>query len=361
MTPPEGRGSAAGVTVSHEPRGRTRQGEAVDAYRLDSGAGVTVELITYGAAVSSVKAPDLRGRRAEVVLGYDDVAGYEAAENPYMGATCGRYANRIAGGRFELDGEVFTVPATDGPHALHGGVDGFHRRIWQAEPADGGVRMWRTSPHGEEGFPGELQVEVRFTLDARGALTIRYRAATDRPTVVNLTNHSYFNLAGDGDILGHTVQVAAARYAVVDEEAIPTGELRSVRGLPLDLRQARPVGQGIRQLPAGGFDHNLCLDGGGGALALAARVSDPRSGRTLTCHTTAPGLQLYTGNFLDGVPGRHGTALPRHAGLCLEAQHYPDSPNRPGFPSTVLRPGEVYRQTCVYSFGLDRDISSAPE
>ncbi|MYT70946.1 MULTISPECIES: aldose epimerase family protein [unclassified Streptomyces] len=305
--------------------------------------GVRVRVLTYGGIVQSVEVPDRAGGVADIVLGFPDLAGYLAHPEPYLGAAVGRYANRIAGGRFTLDGQEYRLAANNAPNALHGGERGFDKRVWAAEPAgEHGVRLSRVSPDGEEGYPGRLDVSVTYALEAGGALRISYEAVTDAPTPVNLTNHTYWNLGGAGSgnaAGGHEVRIDAGRVTVVDDTLIPTGELRPVDGTPFDLRESRKAGPG--------FDHNYVLDKGVGETAVeVAEVYDPASGRVLSVATTEPGLQFYTADHFDpSLPFAPGD------GIALETQHFPDSPNRPEFPSTVLRPGEVYRSETVYGFG----------
>ncbi|QGV80788.1 aldose epimerase family protein [Streptomyces ficellus] len=301
--------------------GRLADGTAVHRWVLERG-GTRVAVLTYGGIVQSVEVPDRDGAVANVVLGYGSPGGYEADPGPYFGALVGRYANRIAGGAFTLDGRVHRLARNGGPNCLHGGERGFDKRVWDAEAVDGGVRLSRVSPDGEEGFPGRLEVSATYTLDADGALRIAYRAVTDAPTVVALTNHSYWNLGG-----GHELRLAAGHFTPLDGSAIPTGEVASVAGTRFDFRTPRPVGTGL--------DHNFVLDGD--RDGPAAELYSPRSGRLLTVRTTEPGLQVYAPEHPDGV--------------ALETQAFPDSPNRPRFPSTVLRPGEVYASETVYAFG----------
>jgi aldose 1-epimerase len=300
-------------------------------------AGVRVRILSYGGIVQSVEIPDRDGRTADVVLGFPGLDGYLEHPGPYLGAFIGRYANRIAGGRFELDGLTYALAPNNAPNSLHGGDHGFDKRVWDMEPAGAhGVRLSRVSPHGEEGFPGRLEVSGTYSLDESGALRISYEAVTDAPTVVNLTNHSYFNLAGSGNAGGHELRIDASRFTPVDADLIPTG-VEEVADTRFDFRQGRKVGAG--------YDHNFVLDKGITEEAVqVAELHDPASGRVLTVATTEPGLQLYTADHLPEpfAPGD---------GIALETQHFPDSPNRPEFPSTVLRPGEVYRSETVYGFG----------
>ncbi|MFI0897385.1 aldose epimerase family protein [Streptomyces sp. NPDC020983] len=347
------------------PFGTAPGGETVHRWTLRSPSGVSAEVLTYGATLHSLRVPDGQGTAADIVLGLPGTAEY-ASEQPFLGAVVGRYANRIAHGRFTLDGAVHRVPANDRGHALHGGPDGFHRRLWSARPGprtdDGTVSvvLGLHSPDGDMGFPGALDVSVTYTLDAGGTLALDYRAATDRPTVVNLTHHAYFNLAGagSGDVLGHVLALDAASYLPVDPGAIPLGPPEPVAGTPFDFTGPRPIGDRIaadhaQLAAAGGYDHCYVLDPAPvpGALRRAARVDDPGSGRRMAVWTTEPGLQLYTGNNLDGTHrGPQGAAYTRHTGVCFETQHFPDSPNRPAYPSTVLRPGAAHHSRTEFRF-----------
>lgn len=327
------------------------------AFTLDNGAGLSLTALDLGGCVTSLKVPDRQGRLADVVLGLSAPADY-ARPHPHLGAIVGRYANRIAGASFTLDGRTHRLPANNGANTLHGGPAGFARRTWDVEPlpraADGSVTLLLrlASEDGDQGFPGRLDVEVRYTLTPRMEWRIAYRARCDRPTVVNLSQHAYFNLAGGGDILGHRLAIAAQSYCAVDEALIPT-QVAPVAGTPFDFRAPAAIGARLGEphpqlLRARGYDHNWVLDGQG--LRVVARLEDPASGRAMEVATTEPGLQFYSGNFLDGsLAGRDGP-LVRHAGLCLETQHFPDSPHRPDFPSTVLRPGETFASTTVYRF-----------
>lgn len=337
-------------------------GTAVEVFTLTCAAGVAARVMSHGATLMSLTAPDRRGALTDVLLGFDAVAPY-LGPHPYFGSLVGRYANRIARGRFTLDGRVYTLPCNDGPHHLHGGPAGLHRAPWRPEPADtpaGPVLTLRYhSPDGEGGYPGALAVTVRYTLGDDGALRIEYEAETDRPTIVNLTSHPYFNLAGGGDVLDHELFLAADAFLPIDETLIPTGETRPVAGTPMDFttptRIGARLGAGEAQLrlAGGGYDHCYVLRSGGDLAALSARLVEPLSGRVLEVYTTQPGLQLYTGNALDGsLHGKGGQVYGRHAGVCLEAQHFPDAPNHAHFPSTVLRPGERYRHTTVYRMGI---------
>jgi aldose 1-epimerase len=310
---------------------------------------MTATVIEQGGAIMSLLAPDREGRLANVVLGFPDPAGYET-NSVFFGALIGRFGNRIARGELPIDGVVHRLAANNGPHQLHGGI-GFHARRWQiGDVRPNALTLRRTSPDGEDGFPGTLQVQVIYTLTDEGALRIDYTATTDRPTVCNLTQHSYFNLAGGGDILGHRLRLACSRYLPIDETVIPTGELAPVKGTPFDFTAPTAIGAQIDadnvQIRRGaGYDHCFVVDGWDGALRDVAVLEEPRSGRRMTMRTTEPALQFYSGNHINGTGG-HG----HRTGLCLEAQHYPDAPNRPEFPSTRLAPGETYRQTTEYVF-----------
>lgn len=353
------------AALACEPFGTAPGGETVHRWTLRSPSGVSAEVLTYGATLHSLLVPDAEGRPDDVVLGLPGMEQY-AAEQPFLGAVVGRFGNRIAQGRFVLDGTPHQVPATDRGHALHGGPEGFHRRVWQARPgpaADGGpvsLALDLHSPDGDMGFPGALDVTVTYALDADGTLAVDYRARTDRATVVNLTHHAYFNLAGagSGDVLGHVLALDAASYLPVDEESIPLGPEAPTAGTPFDFAAPRPVGGRIAEddpqlTAAGGYDHCYVLDPADapGALRRAVRVSEPGSGRSMAVWTTEPGLQLYTGNNLDGShSGAHGKPYGRHSGVCFETQHFPDAPNRPGYPSTVLRPGEEFTSRTEFRF-----------
>ncbi|HWS89664.1 MAG TPA: aldose epimerase family protein [Pyrinomonadaceae bacterium] len=346
-----------------ESFGQTRDGQAVDIYTLNNRRGAEARITTYGGAVVSLKVPDRAGRVDDVVLGFDDIGGYEKTTT-YIGALVGRYANRIAKGRFTLGGREYTLATNNGENHLHGGVRGFDKVVWKARPlaARGGQALELTylSKDGEEGYPGNLSVRVVYTLTNANELKIDYYATTDRDTVVNLTNHNYYNLAGQGsgDILGHVLTVNASRFTPTDAGAIPTGELRPVKGTPFDFTRPTAIGARIEedyeQLKLGrGYDHNFVIDGRPGVLRLAARVSEPTTGRVMETWTTEPGMQLYTGNYLDGSDtGKGGRPYRHRYGFCLETQHYPDSPNRPEFPSTTLRKGARFRSTTVYKFSV---------
>lgn len=341
------------MSITSESFGQTRDGEAVTAFILKNINGVKVKVMTCGATIVSIETPDKQGDMADIALGFDDVAGYQSDDNPYFGATCGRYANRIGEGRFTLDDHTYSLATNDGDNSLHGGLVGFDKKVWDAEIVDDALKMSLVSPDGDEGYPGTLNVEVRFSLSDENELAIVYKANTDKTTVINLTNHSYFNLAGSGTVLNHLAQINADRYTAVSDDAIPTGELPAVAGTEMDLRTPTPIGKSIETVQGLGYDHNYCINQASpGELTLAARVVDPESGRTLECLTTEPGVQFYTGNFLDGFKGKGGASYVKHGGFCLETQHYPDSPNRPEFPSAQLSPTDTYTHTCIYRFGI---------
>ncbi|MDG3005825.1 aldose epimerase family protein [Paludisphaera mucosa] len=334
--------------------GKTKDGEAVELYTLQNGK-TTVKIATYGATVVSIEVPDKNGHVADVTLGFDSLDGY-LGEHPYFGATVGRVANRIAKGKFSLDGKDYTLAVNNPPNTLHGGKKGFNRVVWKAEPVESpdgpAVKMTYTSRDGEEGYPGTLTASVTFTVTANDELKIAYAATTDKATPLNLSNHTYFNLSGKGDatILDHELTLAASNYTPVDDTLIPTGEIVTVSGTPLDFTKPTAIGDRIAKLTGepGGYDHNLVLDARAGAKAT---VYDPKSGRVLEMSTTEPGVQFYSGNFLDGtVVGRGGQVYRKHFGLCLEAQHFPDSIHHANFPDSVLRPGRTYTQTTTYKF-----------
>lgn len=335
-------------------------GREVQLFRCPNRAGVTMAVTNYGAILVSLEAPDRRGMPANLCLGFDSLAGYQR-RHPYFGATVGRYCNRIARGEFSLDGQVYSLATNNGEHHLHGGDRGFDRFVWDAEPFEGegiaGVRLRRTSPDGEEGYPGALRVEADYVLDEDSRLRIEFRAVTDRATHVNLTNHGYWNLAGAGagKIDDQRVQIFGQKYLEVDETLIPTGRQLPVDGTPLDFREPKPLGRELADVEADppGYDHCFVLEGPSspGEVRLAARAADPASGRVMEVHTDQVGLQLYTGNFLDGGPDCGGFG--QHEAFCLETQHFPDTPNRPEFPSTRLEPGQEYRTVTVLAFSTD--------
>jgi len=369
-SPQESTGSAQApsmkkASVVRAPFGQLADGSPMEIFTLTNANGVEVRTMPYGAAIVSLRVPDRGGRIDDVVLGFDTLDGY-LARTTYFGAVVGRYGNRIAKGQFTLDGRSYQLATNNGPNHLHGGVKGFDKQLWHAEPFDRdgrvGVAYTLTSADGDQGYPGTLNVKVTYTLSPANELTVEYEGTTDHSTVINLTQHSFFNLAGDGsgDILGHKLTLDADRFTPVDATLIPTGELAPVDGTPFDFRQPVAIGARIDadhpQLRHGtGYDHNWVINGSPGTLRHAARVEDPSTGRTLDVSTTEPGVQFYAGNFLDGtITGKSGHVYKRRAGLCLETQHFPDSPNKPQFPSTVLRPGETYRSRTVFTFGVEK-------
>ena len=357
-------GTQTSPMIQKESVTQLPDGTPIDLYTLRNTNGMEARITNYGGIVVSLTAPDRNGAYEDVVLGFDDVEQY-MGPHPYFGAIVGRYGNRIANGRFTLNGETYALAQNNGENALHGGRNGFDKAVWQAEPVttDEGqaLRLTYLSPDGEEGYPGNLSVAVTYTLTDDDALRIDYEATTDKATPVNLTNHSYFNLAGQGagTILDHQIQINADRFTPVDGGLIPTGELRPVSGTPFDFRQPAAIGLRIEDSDeqiafGGGYDHNFVLNGEAGEMKLAARVYEPTSGRVMEVHTTEPGVQFYTGNFLSGdITGKGGTAYGRRYGFCLETQHFPDSPNKPDFPDTILEPGERYTSTTIYRFSAE--------
>jgi aldose 1-epimerase len=345
--------------VTSAAYGTLPDGTAVERNTLTA-AGIEVGILTYGGIIDRIDVPDAAGTRANVVLGYRDLAGYARGNKPYLGALIGRYANRIARAGFRLDGKTYALAVNDPPGTLHGGARGFDKVVWRVESATPTeLRLHDASPAGDEGYPGMLDTRVTYALEGPDGLRIAYTATTDAPTIVNLTNHSYFNLAGEdaGDILGHVLQIDAARFTPVDATFIPTGELAPVDGTPLDFRRPTPIGERIRQshpqvVIGRGYDHNWVLDRAQGQPpGRVATAFDPSSGRQLEVFTTEPGLQFYSGNFLDGTEvGSGGTIYRQSAGFALETQHFPDAPNEPSFPTTVLRPGEVFHSETVFRF-----------
>ncbi len=347
------------MEIRREPFGRLPDGRAVELFTLNNGRGLEARLMTYGATLVSLAVPDGKGVPGDVTLGFDSLQGYLASD-AYFGATVGRCANRIAGARFALNGREYGLAANDGPNHLHGGIHGFDKVVWSAEPmkAEGsvGVKLGYLSRDGEEGYPGNLEVSVTYALNGADELRIAYEAKTDKATPLNLTNHSYFNLSGgkNGDVLGHKLMIDAETFTPSGPGLIPTGEIAGVKGTPLDFTVTRLIGSGIAGVP-GGYDHNYILRAAGGAPALAARLFDPSSRRMMAVFTTEPAVQLYTANFLDGkVIGKGGKRYGRHGGLCLETQHYPDSPNHPGFPSIILEPGRKFSSLTVYAFSVNK-------
>lgn len=343
--------------------GKTTDGVNSELYVLKNSRGAIATVTNYGATLVDLQVPDKNGKLADVVLGFDSVTGYESDANQYFGCTTGRVANRIAGGKFTLDGKVYQLAVNNGPNHLHGGVErSLSKVLWKAAaaPSDAGpaVRFTYSSPDGEEGYPGKLDITVTYTLTDKNELRIEYAAATDKPTPVNLTNHSYFNLSGAGSdtVLDHELMIDAETYTPTDETQIPTGKFASVAGTPLDLRKPTRLGAVIEPLiktEAFGFDHNYVLKHTPGKVSQIARLRDPKSGRVMTVFTDQPGVQLYTGNHLKGAKGKGGQTYKQRSAVCLETQVFPDSVNHPNFPSSILKPGETYRHVCVYEFSAE--------
>jgi aldose 1-epimerase len=343
----------AKMNVTKAEFGKMPDGKVADLYTLTNGT-MTVKVTNYGGIITSIVTPDRTGKTADVALGFDEFSGY-LGSHPFFGAIAGRYANRIAKGKFTLNGKEYTLAVNNGVNHLHGGKVGFDKKLWKAESVKGkdsvGVKLTYVSPDMEEGYPGTLTSIVTYELTAKNELKMSYEATTDKDTVLNLTNHSYFNLAGvgSGDVLGHQMTFYADSFTPVDDGLIPTGEIKAVKGTPWDFLTAHTIGERIAQVP-GGYDHNHVLRNQSGNLALAVKVVEPKTGRVMEVYTTQPGVQFYTGNFLDGTVKGKGVTYQKHAGFCLETQHYPDSPNKPQFPTAVLKPGQVYKQTTVYAF-----------
>ncbi len=359
LTTPSTNESENTMSVKKEPYGKMPDGTAVDLYTLTNANGLKVKIITYGATITDVEVPDRNGKLENVALFRDSLADFMDKSTPYFGSTIGRYGNRIAKGKFKLDGKEYTLATNNGPNTLHGGNKGFDKVVWKAEPvktADTvGVKFTYVSPDGEEGYPGTLTAQVIYSLTDKNKLKMDYTATTDKPTVVNLTNHTYWNLsgAGSGDILGEELMLNADRYLPVDDGLIPTGEIKSVKGTPMDFTKPMTIGSRIDQVP-GGYDHCYVLNKKPGeGLTLVAKINDPKSGRVMEIYSTEPAVQFYTGNFLDGTITAGGKTYEKHAAFCLETQHYPDSPNEPSFPSSVLRPGETYKHSTVHKFSAE--------
>lgn len=346
------------MSISKEIFGQLDDGRQVDIFTLTNANGVKAKVMTLGTTLVSLKAPDKGGNFADVVLGFDTLAEYPE-KSPFFGCTTGRFANRIAKGKFTLEDTEYSLIVNNGENHLHGGTVGFDKVIWQATevnaPDGDAVEFTYLSPDGDEGYPGNLSCTVSYKLTDKNELSFCYKATTDKTTIINLTNHSYWNLAGHdgGTVLGHEIMINADRYTVVDDGCIPTGELRDVAGTEMDFRAPQTIGARIGDTNGdpGGYDHNYVLNGTGG-LSLAAKVIEPVSGRVMEVFTTEPGVQLYTGNYLDGIPGKGGASYKSRSGLCLETQHFPDSPNQPEFPSVVLRPEEEYKHLTVHKFSV---------
>ncbi len=342
------------MSIKKQAFGKTADGKDVDLYTLTNANGLKTEIMTYGGIVRTLEVPDRDGNLGDIVLGYDSLDEY-IENNPYFGALVGRYGNRIAKGKFTLDGVEYTLATNNGPNHLHGGVKGFDKVVWDAEPMEDetgvGLKLTYLSKDGEEGYPGNLKCTVIYTLTNDNELKVSYEAETDKPTVLNLTHHSYFNLAGhgSGDILAHELMLTADNFTPVDEGLIPTGEIKAARGTLMDFTRPMSIGARIAQVK-GGYDHNYVLNSSDGSLALAASVYESRSGRVMEIFTTEPAIQFYSGNFLDGSNKGKGAVYNKHNGFCLETQHFPDSPNKANFPSVVLKPGEKYTHLTVHKF-----------
>jgi aldose 1-epimerase len=339
--------------ITEKPFGNT-DGKAITEYTLTNANGMQLSVINYGGTITRMTAPDKQGHFGDVVLGYESLEGYLQRANPYFGALIGRYGNRIAHGKFTLDGNTYTLPLNNNGNTLHGGDKGFDKVVWNAEKqGDNSLKLTYHSKDGEQGFPGNLDVTVIYTLTTDNSVKIEYTATTDKATPVNLTNHAYYNLSAgtDSTILDHELQIDANRYTPVDALLIPTGQIADVKGTPFDFTTSKPIGRDIAQVK-GGFDHNWVLNKQGSNLAKIATAYHPKSGRVMDVYTTEPGLQFYSGNFLDGrlANTKGGAKYVQHAALCLETQHFPDSPNHPNFPNTILKPGEIYKSTTVYKF-----------
>jgi aldose 1-epimerase len=362
ISSPPGNPSTSPARTTRAPFGTLPDGTAIELFTVTNGHGIELRAMTYGAIILSLKVPDRAGALDDVVLGYDTAMDYVRNNAPHFGAVVGRFANRIAKARFTLDGQTFTLAANNGPNHLHGGLKGFDSVVWRGEALPNGIAFTYVSADGEEGYPGRLSVRVTYTLSDRDELAVDYQATTDKPTVINLSQHTYFNLAGQAvrDVLDHRLQLDADRYTPVDATLIPTGELAPVAGTPFDFRQPATIGSRIDsphpQIQTGrGYDHNFVVNGQSGQLRHAARVVEPSTGRTLDVATTEPGVQFYSANFLDGsITGKQGRAYRKRFGFCLETQHFPDSPNQPTFPSTVLRPGETFASRTVFTFGVEK-------
>lgn len=332
------------------------EGQVITEYTLTNANGMQAGIINYGGTITKLTAPDKNGKFGDVVLGFDSLSGFLQKGNPFFGALIGRYGNRIAKGKFTLDGQSYTLAGNDHGNSLHGGNKGFDKVVWTAEKqTDSSLKLTYHSKDGEEGYPGNLNVTVIYTLTADNALKIDYTATTDKATPVNLTNHAYYNLSAstDSTILDHELQISADKYTPVNDQLIPTGQIADVKGTPMDFTTSKPIGRDIAQVK-GGFDHNWVLNKNGNTLEKIATLYHPQTGRVMEVYTTEPGIQFYSGNFLDGtLTNTKGNAkYVKHAALCLETQHFPDGPNQPNFPSTILKPGETYKQTTVYKFSV---------
>jgi aldose 1-epimerase len=355
-TTPKANESENKMSVTKVPYGKTSDGVEVEQYTLTNANGMKVKIITYGATITDVEVPDHDGKLANIVLFRDSLEDYQRADTPFFGSTVGRYGNRIAKGKFTLDGKEYTLATNNNGQSLHGGIKGFDKVVWKAESVEDkdsvGVKFSYVSPDGEEGYPGTLTSQVVYSITNQNELKMDYTATTDKPTVVNLTNHAYWNLsgAGSGDILGETIMINADKYLPVDDVLIPTGEIKDVKDTPMDFTKPMTIGSRIADVP-GGYDHCYVLNQKApGEVTLVAKIDDSKSGRVMEIYTTEPAVQFYTGNFLDGTITAGGKTYQKNAAFCLETQHYPDSPNQEKFPSTVLKPGETYKHTTVHKF-----------
>jgi aldose 1-epimerase len=352
---------AAVLGAVEVPYGKTAEGEAVSQFVLTNKNGVTVKLISYGGAISEIWVPCNKGKLADVNLGFDDIKGWQGKDNPYFGCITGRYAGRIGKGKFTLDGKEYKLVTNNGPNHLHGGTKGFDKKVWAGKIVKdkAAVTFSYVSADGEEGYPGKLSTEVTYELNDSNELRLSYKATTDKTTVLNLTNHAYFNLAGHdaGTVLDHEVTIYASKYTPSDENLLPTGKIAPVKDTPYDFTKATKIGARLDQIKAKpqGYDLNYCLDGKEGKLNLAAKVKEPTTGRVMEVLTTEPGMQFYTGNFLNGtLKGKAGAVYKQYAGFCLETQKYPDSPNNKDFPSSELKPGETLKSETVFRFGVEK-------
>ncbi len=340
------------MTITKHLFGKNKNNVDIFIFKLKNNNGIEVNIMNYGATITSILTPDKNNKFKDITLGFDTFKEYENPENPFFGATCGRYANRISNGSFSIKEKNYNLHKNDTNHSLHGGKKGFDKKIWNSSIKNNVLKMEYLSVDQEEGYPGNLHVRILFSLNEKNELKIDYEANTDAITPINLTNHSYFNLAGTGDILDQYIKINANKYTVVDHEAIPTGELRNVSETEMDLRKLTPIGKNIKNVQGLGYDHNFCLNNKKKQIIPAAEVYEPNSGRILECFTNEPGVQFYTGNFLNKLHGKKGQVYKKHSGFCLETQHFPDSPNQVNFPSTFLLPTDTYTSICIYKFGI---------